>query len=233
MQLIISIVTPFDFPRQVGYSCVISLSAASLPRHATIPNAISPTVFMKGRRKARESDLMIRSPPPRWDTIVDRIASDPCAERALRNIWRDRADHSALMLAARTTLAHLSVSSAMSFPNSAGDAGATEEPRSSIRDLIRGSPSAALISLLSFPMMSAGVFLGAPTPPQALASKSGKNSCKAGSRRASPRAESYRRGRRRDGTSPGNSLRRTSDLPLRRVLLNYASSAVARPATRY
>jgi hypothetical protein len=28
MQLIISIVTPFDFPRHVEYSCVISLSAA-------------------------------------------------------------------------------------------------------------------------------------------------------------------------------------------------------------
>src|SRR5262249_50926292 len=80
MQLIIPIVTPFDFPRQVEYSCVISLSAASLPRtitrrtsrHATIPNATArrrPTVFMRGRRRARTSDLMIRSPPPRWDTI--------------------------------------------------------------------------------------------------------------------------------------------------------------------
>src|SRR5262249_24579680 len=73
MQLIISIVTPFDFPRQVEYSCVISLSAASLPctitrrtsRHATIPNATaksSPTIFTRGRRRARTSDLMIRSP---------------------------------------------------------------------------------------------------------------------------------------------------------------------------
>src|SRR5262249_1825575 len=87
MQLIISIVTPFDFPRQVEYSCVISLSAASLPRHATIPNAISPTVFMRGRRRARTSDHMTRSPPPRWDTIVDRIASDPCAERNVMEYW--------------------------------------------------------------------------------------------------------------------------------------------------
>src|SRR6516164_6522465 len=93
MQLIISIVTPFDFPRQVEYSCVISLSAAKLPRtitgrtsrHATTPNATvksSPTVFMRGRRRARTSDLMIRSPPPRWDTILDRIASDRCQPRA-------------------------------------------------------------------------------------------------------------------------------------------------------
>src|SRR5215813_11247234 len=102
MQLIISIVTPFDFPRQVEYSCVISLSAASLPRtitrrtsrHATTPNATvksSPTVFMRGRRRARTSDLIIRFPPPRWDTILDRIASDRCQPRAgLQGIpnWR-------------------------------------------------------------------------------------------------------------------------------------------------
>ena len=93
MQLIISIVTAFDFPRQVAYSCVISLSAASLPRtitrrtgrHATTPNPTaksSPTVFTRGRRRARTSDLMIRSRPPRWDTILDQIASDRCQPRA-------------------------------------------------------------------------------------------------------------------------------------------------------
>src|SRR5262245_9893238 len=93
MQLIISIVTPFDFPRQVEYSCVISLSAASLPRtitrrttrHTTIPNATirsSPIVFMRGRRRARTSDLMIRSPPPRLDTILDRIATESSQPRA-------------------------------------------------------------------------------------------------------------------------------------------------------
>src|SRR5262249_33623072 len=93
MQLIISTVTPFDFPRQVEYSCVISLSAASLPRtitrrtsrHATIPNATvksSPTVFWGGQRRAGKPDLMIRPPPPRWDTVLDRIASDPCQSRA-------------------------------------------------------------------------------------------------------------------------------------------------------
>src|SRR5215470_1503375 len=145
MQLIISIVTPFDFARQIEYSCVISLSAASLPRtttrrtsrHATIPNATvksSPTIFMRGRRRARTSDLMIRSPPPRWDTILDRIASDRCqgldcrvyrigedqsagdanieqrpvdfAERVLRNVGIGLPHQSALMLAARITLPH-------------------------------------------------------------------------------------------------------------------------------
>src|SRR5262245_62705800 len=102
MQFIISIVTPFDFPRQVEYSCVISLSAAKLPRtitrstrkHATTPNATvksSTPVFMRGRRGARTSDGMIRSPSPRWDTILDRIASDRCQPRAgLQGIpnWR-------------------------------------------------------------------------------------------------------------------------------------------------
>src|SRR5262249_3004636 len=49
----------------------------------------------------------------------------PCCARTdspygpLWNIWLWRADHSGLMLAARITLAHLSVWSAMNFPNSA------------------------------------------------------------------------------------------------------------------
>src|SRR5262249_22530800 len=88
MQLIISIVAPFDFPRQVEYSCVISLSAASLPRTITIPNATarsSPTVFLRGRRRARTSDLMIRSPPPRWDSIESNcIRSLPALGRIER-----------------------------------------------------------------------------------------------------------------------------------------------------
>src|SRR5262249_17907516 len=37
---------------------------------------------MRGRRRARTWDLMIRSPPLRWDTILDRIASDRCQPRA-------------------------------------------------------------------------------------------------------------------------------------------------------
>src|SRR5215813_5535479 len=48
---------------------------------------------MRGRRRARTSDLMIRSPPPSWDTILDRIASDRCQPRAgLQGIpnWRQR-----------------------------------------------------------------------------------------------------------------------------------------------
>jgi hypothetical protein len=52
------------------------------------------------------------------------------AERVLRNIRRRLVDHSGLMLAARITLPHFSVSSAMSLPNSAGESSSTSPPRS-------------------------------------------------------------------------------------------------------
>src|SRR5262249_21576359 len=72
--------------------------------------------------------------------------------------------HSALMLAARNTLAHFSVSATMSLPKSAGEPASTEPPRSAMRAFILASASAALISLLSLSMMSAGVPLGVPIP---------------------------------------------------------------------
>src|SRR5439155_7566346 len=83
---------------------------------------------------------------------------------------RDCSDHSGLMLAARITLPHFSVSAAMSVAKSAVEPESTEPLRSVNRALILGSASAALISLLSLSMISAGVFLGAPTPIHALAS---------------------------------------------------------------
>src|SRR6516162_1055713 len=79
-------------------------------------------------------------------------------------------DHSALMLAARITLAHFSVSSAMSLPKSAGDIGIGTPPRSASRALIVGSARPALIASLSLSTISAGVFLGTPMPYQKLAS---------------------------------------------------------------
>src|SRR5262245_27791591 len=78
--------------------------------------------------------------------------------------------HSALMLAARITLPHFSVSSAMCLAKSAGEPGSAVAPSSAIRALILGSARAALISLLSVSMILVGVFLGAPMPNQALAS---------------------------------------------------------------
>ena len=74
------------------------------------------------------------------------------------------------MLAARITLAHFSVSSAMSSPKSAGEPGSAVAPHSASRAFILGSARAALTSVLSFATISAGVFLGAPMPYQELAS---------------------------------------------------------------
>jgi len=65
----------------------------------------------------------------------------------------DRA-HSALMLRARMSLPHFSVSSAMSLPKSAGESASTSPPRLASRALILGSARPALISLLSMSMIS-------------------------------------------------------------------------------
>src|SRR5262249_16095796 len=79
-------------------------------------------------------------------------------------------DHSPLMLAARITLPHLSVSSAMSFPNSMSDIGIGSAPSCASRSLIFGSGSPELTSLLSLPMISGDVFFCGPTPHQLLTS---------------------------------------------------------------
>src|SRR5215813_8577741 len=78
--------------------------------------------------------------------------------------------YSGLMFAARITLPHFSVSSAINFPKSVGVIGFGEPPRSAILACIVGLASPALISLLSVSMISAGVFLGAPRPNHPLAS---------------------------------------------------------------
>src|SRR5262245_27531266 len=88
--------------------------------------------------------------------------------------------YSSLMLAARITLPHFSVSSPMNLPNSFDEVGNAVAPSSAIRALILGSPSAALISVLSLSMISGGVSFGAPRPPQALASYPGKKSATVG-----------------------------------------------------
>src|SRR5262245_41296952 len=92
------------------------------------------------------------------------------AERTLGNILPGSPDHSGLMLAARITLPHFSVSSAMSLAKSAGEPVSDAPPRSARRTLILGSARPALISLLSFSTISTGVFFGAPMPNQLLAS---------------------------------------------------------------
>jgi hypothetical protein len=66
------------------------------------------------------------------------------------------------------TVAHFSVSAAMSLPKSAGEPGFGTLPNDAYRDLTSGSD--VLISVLSFWMISTGVPFGAPMPPAALAS---------------------------------------------------------------
>ena len=66
--------------------------------------------------------------------------------------------HSGLMLPVRITLPHLSISSAISFPQSAGEPGSAHAPISASRDLSLGSASPALISRFSLSTISAGVF---------------------------------------------------------------------------
>jgi hypothetical protein len=58
----------------------------------------------------------------------------------------------------------------MSLPKSAGEPDNAVPPTSASRAFILGSARLALISLLSFSTISAGVAFGAPTPNQALAS---------------------------------------------------------------
>src|SRR5262245_54327265 len=71
---------------------------------------------------------------------------------------------SALIPANFTTLAHFSVSSAISLPTSAGDPGSATPPRSARRAFILGSARAVSTSLLSLSTISAGVFVGTPRP---------------------------------------------------------------------
>ena len=78
--------------------------------------------------------------------------------------------YSALMPAARMTLAHFSVSLAMNVANSAGDVACAEPPSSAKRDLIAGSARHALISRFSLRTTSIGVFRGAPMPLHPMAS---------------------------------------------------------------
>src|SRR5262249_61978915 len=96
--------------------------------------------------------------------------------------------HSAFAPAILTTLPHFSVSSMTSLVNSACDPGSTVAPRPANRDFSVGSARAALISLLSLPMISDDVFFGAKRPVHWLASNPGKKSPTVGaSGRASER----------------------------------------------
>src|ERR1700750_982856 len=90
--------------------------------------------------------------------------------RTLWNISATMTAYSALMLAARITLAHFSVSSARSLPKSAGEPASNVAPRSANRSSTLGSARIAFVVLLSWSIMSGGVPVGAPRPYQAVAS---------------------------------------------------------------
>src|SRR5262249_50222186 len=75
-----------------------------------------------------------------------------------------------------TTLPHLSISSATSFPKSAGEPGMTVPPSSARRALTAASAQPAFILVLSLSRMWLGVFLGAAMQYHALAPKPGKKS---------------------------------------------------------
>src|SRR6516162_11590688 len=79
-------------------------------------------------------------------------------------------NHSGLAPENLTTLPHFSISSVMSLPKAAGEPGITVPPTSASRALSLESAKPALISMLSLSTISLGVFLGAATPYQALAS---------------------------------------------------------------
>src|SRR6266487_4092517 len=91
-------------------------------------------------------------------------------EQRRRHVERDSQDgiygisspaYIGLMPAKLTTLAHFSVSSAMSLPKSAGEPTSGVPPKSASLAFILGSARPALISLLSMSMISTGVPLGA------------------------------------------------------------------------
>src|SRR5262245_61488824 len=72
--------------------------------------------------------------------------SAPPLQALLRNI---ACSHSGLMLAARMTLLHFSVSAAMILPKSSAEPTSAVPPRSPRRALILGSARPALIALFS------------------------------------------------------------------------------------
>jgi hypothetical protein len=73
------------------------------------------------------------------------------------------------MLAARITLPHFSVSSAMNLPNSAGVIGVGSTPKARRRAFKSGAATPAVISPLSLSMIAAGVPVGAQMPYQPVA----------------------------------------------------------------
>ena len=94
-------------------------------------------------------------------------ASENSPNERLGNV---RLHQSALAPENFTTMPHFSISCPTSFPKPADEPGITVLAKSAKRAFILGSARPALISLLSLPTISLGVFFGAAMPYQAVAS---------------------------------------------------------------
>ena len=175
-------------PDEQQFKCMMAPDA-----FAPIPNAwgrqgwTTATLSSGGTQERTRNGVGARAEEAQAAMITKRKAWS-CAERELRNIRPASSTYSGLLPANFTTLLHFSISSAMSLPNSAGELTNGVAPMSEIRAFILGSVRAALNSLLSLSTISMGVFMGAPTPNQAVTSKPGTKSPKGGtSGRASER----------------------------------------------
>src|SRR5262249_10591425 len=126
--------------------------------------AIKSVSRAAGQHRASSNDPVVG-----WKNTVQR-RNGSCTHGTGFMEFRTIRLHSVLMFAHLITLAHLSVSAAMSLLKSAGVPPSTVPPRSTSRALTLGLASPVLISLLSLSMISAGVFLGAPMPYHPLAS---------------------------------------------------------------
>src|SRR5262245_38139757 len=128
----------------------------------------SPEPAVPAYRRPR----MPRKHPQVLGVDLNRSESSRWARRRARRrspngtLWniRGRTRYSALMLAARITLAHFSVSSATSFPNSAGVIGMGSPPSSARRARNFGSANTAFTARFSFSPLSGGVPLGGRYP---------------------------------------------------------------------
>src|SRR5262249_55156168 len=120
---------------------------------------------MQIRRSVPQADIRSAADSSLFDHLVSTRHSPN------GTLWNVAAGYSGFAPDNFTTLPHFSVSSAMSLPKSAGEPRSTVPAKSANRAFNLGSASPVLISVLSFPMISGGVFLGAQRPTHWLASK--------------------------------------------------------------
>src|SRR5262249_23110918 len=131
------------------------------------PRIVRPAVHEKDRRTRCLAVLLVGDIQCRRVHVLDGISNHRLFSRSCE--LRNR-DYSGLAPDSLITLPHFAVSSARNLLKSAGEPGVGVAPKPARPAMTFGSARPALISLLSFSTMSAGVFFGAPKPPQALAS---------------------------------------------------------------